>query len=74
MIDLLQTIQVPQKSLKVYQAAAQILILKLGKKAAPNAVELIWFELSQRDPKMIADDALENLHLFDQMKMGRTED
>jgi hypothetical protein len=69
MTDCFQTIQVPQNSFRVYQTASQILVEKLGKKA-PRAIELIWFELSQRDPQMIADDALENLRLFEQVGRG----
>lgn len=56
------TIMVPIHSFQIYQSAARLVGCKMGKKA-PSAVDLIWFELSHRDPRMIADDFLENVQV-----------
>lgn len=56
------TIMVPIHSFQIYQSAARLVRFKMGEKA-PSAVDLIWFELSHRDPRMIADDFLENVRV-----------
>ena len=58
MSDPFCSVRIPKVSFRVYQSAVRFLRRKIGAEA-PTPTELLHYELSNRDARMIADEYLE---------------